>query len=273
MKTKTMGENSVKHRSPRKIEGLKFKPSASQVLSNSLVSLLLFSSIAAALFICLWAFSGCVSVAPVNSSFESAKTLGKGNVELAGNYSSYSVRGTNYEGEKESYKTNNNFGFRLGFGVGEKVDLKFRYERLVPADKESREEVKGVNYFAFTPKFAIYKKYIAGFTDAGMYTYRANDGSYSDVVWFVSPRMAFTYPSGKYFDLTISPKLDFYLGDGVSVNWGVNLGCGLSFNLDKWAIRPEIGIMKSFDDKTFSYVTGGIALIVKLNKKKVTTGF
>lgn len=267
MKTITTFENSVKHGILSEDEGLKLKLSFCQILSNSIVSLFLFSSILVFLFIC-WCLGGCVSVAPVNSSFESAKTLGKGNVELAGNYSSYSMKGTNYEGEKESVKTNNNFGFRVGFGVSEKVDLKFRYERLIPADKENREEVKGVNYFAFTPKFAIYKKFIAGYTDMGMYTYRASDGSYSDVIWFASPRMAFTYPSGKYFDLTLSPKLDFYFGSGTSVNWGVNLGWGLSSNLDRWAIRPEIGIMKSFEDKTLSYVTGGVALILNIHSRK-----
>lgn len=268
MKTKTTCENSMKHGIFSKNQNFRFKLSVGNFITTTLVSVLLYSSIFAALFICIWTFGGCVSVAPVNSSFESAKTLGKGNAELAGNYSSYSVRGENYEGEKESAKINNNFGFRIGYGVGEKVDLKFRYERLIPIDKESKDEVSGVNYIAFTPKFAIYKNYIAGFTDVGMYSYRANDGSYSDKVFFVSPRMAFTYPSGKYFDLTFSPKLDYYFSEGTSFDWGVNLGCGLSSNLDKWAIRPEIGIMKSFEDKTVSYVTGGVALIVQIHSRK-----
>ena len=42
-----------------------------------------------AMLFCTCLLGSCSSIAPVNSSFESAKTLGKGNVELMGSYSAY----------------------------------------------------------------------------------------------------------------------------------------------------------------------------------------
>lgn len=65
-------------------------------------------------------FYSCSSVAPITNHYERAATLKKGNVELAGNFTSYSVAGVD-----ESESVNNNFGFRAGYGISDKVDIKF----------------------------------------------------------------------------------------------------------------------------------------------------
>jgi hypothetical protein len=67
--------------------------------------------------------------APVNNQYEKAGTLKKGNLELSGNYTRYSASGG---GGTES--TNNNMGFRVGYGLSDKFDLKLRYERLSPTN-------------------------------------------------------------------------------------------------------------------------------------------
>src|SRR5688572_23022553 len=96
----------------------------------------------------------CVSVAPVNNHFEKAGTLQKGNVELAGHYTTYNAR---VEGESEA--ANDNIGFRFGYGVSDNFDLKFRYERLIPA--YISDEFNGANYISVVPKFSLKKNTIA----------------------------------------------------------------------------------------------------------------
>ena len=71
----------------------------------------------------LFFFSSCV--VPVNTSFERAATLGKGNFEAGGSFSHY----TGFS-EGESSSLHDNLGLRAGYGISDKVDLKIRYERI-----------------------------------------------------------------------------------------------------------------------------------------------
>src|SRR6187397_2950944 len=80
-------------------------------------------------------FFSC-AFAPVNNQYEKAATLKQGNFELSGSFSEYSDGGV---GGTES--TNRNFGFRAGYGVSDKFDLKLRYERLMPSDGFGGEDV------------------------------------------------------------------------------------------------------------------------------------
>jgi hypothetical protein len=210
---------------------------------------------------------GCVTMAPVNSSFESAKILRKGQIELMGNYSSYSLKSENQNGEKESEKVNNNYGFRLGYGINDRIDLKFRYERLVPAIEEDKEQLNGANYLALTPRFSIVKEHIAFGLDLGMYTYTLTDGSGSDQLVFLSPKFAFSYPSGKIFDLSLTTKFELLPWDDYYF-LNMNLGMGIGPDREKFELRPEIGFTKDFDDFSYTYFTFGFALIFKLNTLK-----
>ncbi len=207
----------------------------------------------------LWLLSSCVSIAPVNSSFESTKILPKGQIECMGNYSTYY-----YNNSDGTENVNNNFGLRVGYGFNDRFDLKLRYERLNPA--QEGEDIN-INYFAISPRFSLKKDRITGAVDLGKYIYSVdNEGSESST--FISPRIAFGNSSGKNFDITLTTKIDIFPDDDETL-WGINLGCGFSSDLNKWAIRPEIGLMKdlsNFSDYTFFNV--GVALILKFNARK-----
>jgi hypothetical protein len=58
-------------------------------------------------------------IVPVNTSMESARMLGTGNVEVTGSFSSYSL-----SSDGESVGINDNIGLRVGYGLSDKVDLK-----------------------------------------------------------------------------------------------------------------------------------------------------
>jgi hypothetical protein len=207
-------------------------------------------------------------MAPINSSFESAKTLNKGQMECMRNYSSYSLKAEGENGDKVTEKVNNNFGFKLGYGISNRMDLKFRYERMLPVLQEDKDQLNGVNYFALTPRYGIVKNRIAGALDLGLYSYTMKEDNISDQSYFIGPKLAFTYPSSKYFDLTLTTKIDIFLSDGDEL-WGLNLGCGISSDLEKWSLRPEIGLMKDLSDFSYAtWFTGGAAFIVKFNTRE-----
>ncbi len=62
----------------------------------------------AAVTILPFLFISCATVAPVNTSYERAATLGKGGLELAGSYTHYT-----FSGDGESAAINNNYGGKV----------------------------------------------------------------------------------------------------------------------------------------------------------------
>lgn len=217
----------------------------------------------------MWMISRCVSMAPVNSSFESAKTLAKGQMELMANYSVYFLKSEDSTGNKVTDEVNNNFGFRLGYGISNRLDLKFRYERMLPVLREDKDQLSGINYFALSPRYGIVKNRFTGALDVGLYTYTLKANNARDQSFFISPRFDFTYPSGKIFDLTLTTKIDIFPSDDKTL-WGLNLGCGISSDLEKWSFRPEIGLMKDLSDFNYSWFTGGAAFVLKFNTLRTT---
>jgi hypothetical protein len=236
------------------------------IMKNKYLRLLKNSSMIAMIICCMWLIDSCVSMAPVGSNYESAKSLGKGNIELMGNYSSYSLRTEDEYEEKGIENVNKNYGFRIGCGISPRVDLKFRYERLIPALQEDKDQLNGANYFALSSKFSILENHIAAALDAGFYTYTLKeDNQHSEEIFFFTPRLTLTYPTGKYFDLTLNAKIDLLPSEGLSY-LGFNLGCGISSDLDKWSLRPEIGFINDFSGTT--WFNAGIAVILKFDTSK-----
>jgi len=211
--------------------------------------------------------SGCVSMAPVNSAFESARTLEKGEFEFMGNYSSYYLRGEDENDEKVTEKVNNDYGFRFGFGISNKMDLKLRYERLLPVLQEDKDELNGLNYFAIAPRYGFIKDKLTGGLDVGVYTYTYKEDGSSDQSFFLSPKFMYTYPVNEKFDLTLYTKLDIFLSDGFTL-WGLTANCGISSDLSKWALRPEIGMMLDVSDSSNIYFTWGAGLLFNFRPGK-----
>ena len=88
----------------------------------------------------------------VATSFDSARMLNKGDVELTGSYAAGIAAA-----DGESQYVTSNIGVRAGIGISDKFNIKLIYARLIP--RESHGE--GVNYFAIAPKIAILEDYIS----------------------------------------------------------------------------------------------------------------
>jgi hypothetical protein len=208
--------------------------------------------------------SSCVSVAPVNNHFEKAGTLQKGNVELAGHYTTYSAR---VEGESEP--ANDNVGFRIGYGVSDKFDLKFRYERLIPAYVS--DEFKGANYISIVPKISLKKNTIAFLLPFSYYFYKITDEdarTTKEHVYSIAPQFLFTHTNkSNKIDLTGGVKGDFIFNGGSDFLLGASVGAGFSKDLRKWAIRPEIGF-QFFPGDEGRYMNYGLGFQVVLSARK-----
>ncbi len=216
--------------------------------------------------------TGCVSMAPVSNSFESAKTLDKGQIDVMGNYSVAFLNWEDETGDKQTDQTNNNFGFRIGYGIVDRFDLKLRYERLMPVMQEDKDMLDGANYFGLTPRYAIVKNKLTAGLGLGLYSYKIKEteetDAFSDSEFAISPGLAFTIPSDKNFDVTLGTKIDFFTEGGGNI-WHLNLGFGISSDVTRWSLRPELGLIKDLDNfSDYSWFTGGVAFILKINSAK-----
>lgn len=194
------------------------------------------------LFLCLY---GCI--APVNSAFESARMLNKGDFEIQGNSSVY----LNSEPYVNDFSNiNNNFGGALTIGVSRKYNLKLRYEGIIVIDNfyqffdNTITTPKIVNFVEIGNKINIIDQKVAFSIPLGLYI------AGGDVAVMLKPRVIFSPYSSQHFQLNIIPRMHIGVGSSIQVFPAINIGLGLSQNLNKWAIRPEIGYDGHF--------TGGI---------------
>jgi len=176
-------------------------------------------------------FGSCVT--PINMTQDRAKTIGKNRLEVAGSYTKYSDEENNQVG-------NNNYGGRIGYGLSQDVDLKVRYERLV----STNENGGAGNYLSLLPKINLYQQKISLLVPVCSYF-----GDYifdDDSRYSIAPEIIGTYSFGTNADISGMIKGDYFFpteGKSHEFYWGFKVGFGVSSDLDKWAIRPEVGYM------------------------------
>jgi len=207
--------------------------------------------------------TGCF--APVNLSYDSAKTLDKGQIQVKGNYSKYFVTSeqkndTTYKGE-----INQNYGVALAYGVSDKYTVGVRYEYLKPTLTFQKifngissdfNAMNSLSFFEIDNKLSLARNNVAVSLPIGAYFYNSQNLSSAKggLGWLsLDPKMYFTFfRSSKVFELSVIPKLHILFGTfGGYVLPGISMGMGFSSDLDKWAIRPEIGY-----DRYFSFGVG-----------------
>lgn len=68
-------------------------------------------------------------------------------------------------------------------------------------------------------------------------------------------------------DFTGDTKADFIFGEVSNTFFGGLFGAGFSSDLDKWALRPEIGISFADDMQTFMNYGLGLQIVLPTRKK------
>jgi hypothetical protein len=207
--------------------------------------------------------AGCF--APINLTYDSAKTLDKGQIQVKGNYSRYNVMEKTVNDTSYSGLINENFGFSIGYGISDKFTMSAKYEYMKPTITfqkifgEISEDFNGMNsmsYFEIDNKLNLVENNLAISLPLGAYFYNTKvlEQAKGGMGWFsFDPRLYVTFfRKTNIFELSIIPKLHILFGSfGGYVQPAISLGMGFSSNLDRWAIRPEIGL-----DQYFSFGVG-----------------
>jgi len=196
-------------------------------------------------------------VAPF-SDLQSARLLGKGNIEVTPSYTSVSASD---EGETDHIQ--NHYGAQIGFGLAKFMDLRLRYEYIsVPVDEDS----VSVNVIGFGPKFCLAKNWLAFYVPIGFaFGGDVEDGSES---WQIHPTLLATVPVAKYLEINPSVKVMIpFSSDAFDTLLAFNLGLAISSDVSKWAIRPEVGICTTGGSGYFMQFSVGLSLGSGLFKK------
>jgi len=199
--------------------------------------------------------TGCV--APF-SDLQSARLLGKGNVEVTPSYTSVSVSD---EGQTEHIQ--NHYGAQIGFGLAKFLDLRLRYEHI---SATVDEDIVSANVIGFGPKFRLAKNWLAFYVPIGFaFGGDVEDGSES---WQIHPTLLATIPIAKYLEINPSAKIMIpFSSDSFDTLYAFNLGLAISSDVSKWAIRPEVGVCTSFSSGSFMQFSVGLSLGSGLFKK------
>ncbi len=184
-----------------------------------------YSLFGAGLLCCL--MTSCFT--PVNTHFERAASLEKGQIEVMG-----SAAG-NYVINQDRFGTTN-LGLRFGYGLNSRTDLKLFYRMQLNDD-----ENLSIQHFAFYPKFSFLSNTLAVQPMLGAYIFGGTGGS--EVTFVLSPRVIYSLPISESAELSLSSKLDFFLDGNDNNLWGFNIGsCFFSKNRTS-SLRPELGIL------------------------------
>ena len=181
---------------------------------------------AAALLLILWS-SACTY-----SDLQSARLAGPGRLEVTPGYSS-----TSFSVNGRTERVANQFGVRAATGLTPRVDLRLRYEFLdfVNDDEE------GISVVGFGPKFGLVKDRVAFHAPLGFAFGRDLNTRES---WQFQPTVLLTWPVNDLAEITTSGRGVIWLNEDDAGNlFGANLGLGLSTDLNRWVIRPEVGFL------------------------------
>ncbi len=207
----------------------------------------------------------CSCTAPINLVYDSARTIDKGNVEFRGSYSIYRSPFGDLFNLAEPGKPlgNKNFGFEAGYGITDRYTLKVRYENLslINFNKDyflDLEDLSNMNYYGIENKYKFRRANVAIGLPLGYYKFRAEDAT-TKGYFNADPMIYITLiGSPNKYELSIIPKIHVYIIDSPNVSPALSIGLGISNDLEKWALRPEVG----FD----GYFSFGLGFNVNLSK-------
>jgi len=170
---------------------------------------------------------GC---APTFSEMQSARTVGKNNIEITPTISAV-------ESSQASGNVQNHYGLQAAYGLSEKLDLRVRYERIV-YDDENGQNI-GTNILGFGPKYSFIKNKVTGYLPLG----RAL-GNNSENTWQLQPTLLLTQAIiDNKLNATLSPKYLLRLCSMCDDLVAFNIGFSISSDLNKWSVRPEYGML------------------------------
>ncbi len=166
--------------------------------------------------------------APVFSDLQSARLVGKKNVEVTPSYSTVA-----FTEDRESEGIQNHIGAQVAVGLSDKVDLRIRLEHIWVKDDSFSEQVFGVG-----PKISLAKDRVAAYLPVG-FALSDIGGSFE-----FHPTLLFTLPVVQnQIDFNPAAKYLIAFCEDCENLLAFNLGLALSNDLSKWAFRTEYGFL------------------------------
>ena len=197
-----------------------------------------------------------VGCAPITfSNLQSAKMIRKGKFEYTPSFSS-------------SINTNN-FGLQTAYGLNNKYNFRLRLERILIDFDEFESDSSNfidmsifnfkanITHLSFGMKYQLLKNKSAIYLPISL---TMNDIN-SNIIKQIEPTYIHSFTLGKYFEFNPSIKalipLDSNFKDYLLA---YNLGLGISSNLSKWVIRPEVGILSSSEGGGLPHMSIGLSI-------------
>jgi hypothetical protein len=178
------------------------------------------------LFLILLA-NGC---APIFSEMQSARTVGKNNVDATASFSSVNLSN---DGEREHLQ--NHVGFQAAYGLSDAVDLRIRYA-YVWVD-EDINDIRA-NVLGFGPKVSLVKDRLSVYLPIG---FAFGSDFKENANWQIHPTLLGTIPIVDNFDFNPSVKVLVPIKESVTTV-AFNLGLGIKLN-ENLTLRPEYGML------------------------------
>jgi hypothetical protein len=174
--------------------------------------------------------AGC---APVSSDLQSARLAGTGRIEITPGATANTLHS---DGESEGVQ--NHFGLQVATGISERIDLRFRYERI----ELDGEESSSLNGLGVGPKFSIVPDRLALNLPIG-FAFGGEVDEASETFQF-HPTVLGTLSLTPWLEMTGAAKAIIPLNqDDSDVLTAFNLGLGLGPDLARWVVRPEVGFV------------------------------
>ena len=178
---------------------------------------------------------GC---APPFSELQSAKLVDEGEFEIAGHYSAVSLHLDMGDDDQEGGgdgRIQDNIGVQLAYGLTEAMNLRFRYEYIDVGDSLITAHAVG-----FGPKFSLAEDVIALYVPIG---FALGEDIKTEDTWQLHPTIIVTSTHGGVLELNASVKYILTFAKGRDDLMAFNIGLGLSPDLERYAIRPEAGLL------------------------------
>jgi hypothetical protein len=172
----------------------------------------------------------------VYSAFQGARTLESGKISLS---PSASVVSFGNDGESNWITTQ--FGARGAVGLGRRMEVQSRYERVGLHDPDSAAESWGYNYVDLGFKYGIIENILAvGMPIGIMFGESVDEGD----SWQLHPSLFLTLPAARFLDVNLSTTGIYFLNESDDdFLWAFSGGLGIRPGERGFTLLPEVGLL------------------------------
>ena len=171
---------------------------------------------------------------PPFSELQSARLVGVGHREVTAGYNTVNA---GYSGQNAHVQ--NEVSAQAAFGVAANTDIRARYDHIATANGSFHALSAG-------PKFGLVKDAVSLYLPVGIGWGGEMESARTLVL---NPTLLASSRLDQHAELTGSMKYYWWMHNTNEPKlFAWNLGLGLSSDLDRWALRPEVGLLRDVKD-------------------------